>query len=251
MEIKFKKQYKTELAKTLSGHWYSVTETSKRGKKVKESFLGHFPSVTTILQSYPFSEQLVRWMSEKGFHESRELRDQAGFAGTQIHSAVEALLSGAELLESSYKTEIWNKIDSFARWHSRYKPEIIALEIPVFSKSLGIAGRIDCVAKINDEVCVLDWKSSKNIHNSYYLQLAAYSYALEEITDLKIQNTAILQMGASNKDRYRFVVEPDWESNLEVFKAIQCTWEYDNRKEGQGKVIAPVLELPSKIKLEL
>ena len=110
----FKHQYKIQLLPTLTGHWYSVSEVNKKNK---EKLLGNYVSVTTVLQSYPFSEQLVRWMSEKGFHESREIRDQAGISGTQIHSALEALLDGAELSRDTYKLEIWNKIVSFAQWH--------------------------------------------------------------------------------------------------------------------------------------
>lgn len=243
--INFKKQYRIELAPTLSGHYYGVWEKTPK----KEKFLGNFVSVTTVLQSYPFSEQLVKWVAEKGFHESREIRDQAGQAGTRIHLGVEALLRGEGLHQEAYKLEEWNKLSSFVDWYHKYSPEIISLELPVFSKKLQVAGRADCIARINNEIYVIDWKSSRSIHPSYYLQLAAYTFLIEEMTDLKIDNTAILQMGASNKDHYRFALESDWQGNLEVFKAIQKTWVYDNKKQGATKVDPPILILPTELKL--
>ena len=246
MEFNFKKRYKIELAPTLDKHWYDVWELGK-----KEKYLGCFPSVTTVLNAYPFSEQLVKWIADKGYSEAREYRDEAGKSGTKIHAAIESLLGGRQMYRTEYKLEEWNKIYSFVKWYEEYKPEIIKLELPVFSKKLGVPGRVDCIARINGEIYVVDWKSSRSIHNSYYLQMAAYSNAIEEMTSLKVNNTAILQMGASNKNGYRFVVEPDWKDNLEVFKSVYKTWIYDNKKEGATKVEPPVLRLPETIKLNL
>lgn len=247
MIFNYKKQYRIELAPTIEKHWYFVWETIKG----KEKYLGCFPSSTTVLNAYPFSEQLVKWIAEKGYNESREYRDEAGRQGTKVHLAIESLLGGGELVKEQYMLVEWNKINSFANWHLKYKPEIIKLEMPVFSKKLGVAGRTDCICKIGEEIYIVDWKSSKSIHASYYLQIASYANALEEFTDLKVDNTAVLQMGASNKDGYRFVIEPDWRENVKVFKSIQRTWEYDNKREGAGKVVAPILTLPDRIKLTI
>jgi hypothetical protein len=256
--MNFKKQYRIELAKTLDKHWYNVWEQIQvKGKTYKtdidftEKYLGCFPSFTTVLNAYPFSEQLVKWIAEKGYSEAREYRDQAGKDGITVHLAIEALLNGAELSEEVYKLEVWNKIHGFSKWHAEYKPEIIKLELPVFSKKLGIPGRVDCIAKLGEEVYVIDWKSSRSIHASYYLQVAGYAQAIEEMTNLKVADTAILQLGASNKNGYRFAVEPAWKKNLEVLKAVKTTWNYDNRKEGKDKVEPPLIILPDKIKLDL
>lgn len=71
------------------------------------------------------------------------------------------------------------------------------------------------------------------------------------MTDLKVVNTAILQMGASNKNGYRFVVDPDWKSNVKVFQGVYKTWQYENSREGTKKVEPPILNLPDKVKLSL
>src|SRR3990167_2309682 len=236
MEIKT--PYIITLAKTLSGHYYSV-RTEKR-------FVGHFPSVTTFLNAFPVGEHLIKWIAENGFHESRAIRDEAGRAGTKIHLALEDLLKGEELLETGYTMEEWVKIKSFVDWHKEYKPEIIATEFPVFSKKGKYAGKADCIASINGEVHVIDWKSSKSIHPSMALQVAAYANAVEENTDLKIANTSIVQLGAQNKNGYRFVLYPDWRKNYKVFQSVQRTWIYDNEKQAEEP---PILELPDRLKL--
>lgn len=247
MSLHFKKQYRIELAKTLTGHFYSVW---KKGKK-KERFLGHFVSATTILNAYPTSEYLVKWIADQGFHESRQMRDAAGRAGTKIHISIESLLAGETLQEVNYTIEEWVKLKAFVGWYEEYHPEIMATELAVFSKKGKYAGRVDCVAKIAGEITVLDWKSSKSIHESFPLQFSAYAHAIEENTDLKVVQTACLQLGASNKNGYRFVVYPDWRDHYKVFEHVRATWQYDFFDSKKNPKEPPVLELPSTLKIEI
>ena|SRR3990167_1807810 len=245
MDINFKHQYRIELAETLSGHWYSVWELNKTKK---EKFLGHFASVTTYLNAYPTSEQLMQWMSSNGFHESRAIRDAAGKAGTRIHLAAEELIGKNTIYKSNYSTEEWVKLESFVKWYHEYQPEILATELPIFSKKYGYAGRIDCIAKTGNAINVLDWKSSRSIHSSMALQFSAYAVALEEMTDLKIDNTAAVQLGAQNNNGYRYILYPDWRNHFKIFLNVKKTWEYDTGYIDKDKK-PPVLNLPTELKL--
>ena len=248
-QIKFKRSYRIELADTLQGHYYSIWLKNAEGR---ERFIGHYISVTTILQAYPFSEYLQKFIGDKGWHESRAIRDEAGRKGTRIHAGIEMLLNGENLTrEPNYTTEEWFKIKSFVDWYNEYHPEIIATELNIFSKKGKYAGRVDCVAKINGEITVLDWKSSKSIHESFPLQFAAYANAIEENTDLKIIQTAALQLGAQNKNGYRFVVYPDWKDHYKVFENVRKVWQYDYLDSKKNPKEPPVLELPSTLKLEV
>ena len=242
-KIKFKKEYKIELAKTLSGHYYGVWE--KKGRK--EKFLGYFVSVTTFLNAYPTSEYLTKWIADRGFHESRQIRDEAGRKGTKIHLALQDLIEGKELYEANYLTEEWVKINSFVNWYHEYKPEIIAIELKIFSPKNKYCGTIDCIAKISEKIYVIDWKSSQSIHPSFSLQCSAYSQALEEISNLKVDETAVLQLGAKNKQNYRFVIYPDWRDHFKIFMNVKATWEYDNGVDKDFE--PPVLILPETLKL--
>lgn len=65
---------------------------------------------------------------------------------------------------------------------------------------------------------------------------------------LHIDYTAALQLGAKNKNGYRFAVYPriEWLEHYKVFKSVKSTWEYDqNKPEGKSEV----LELPTTLKL--
>jgi hypothetical protein len=239
--------YIVELADTLKHHWYAVWRKNKKGEKGK--FLGFFPSVSTILNAYPQSEQLTYWIAEQGWNESQAIKSEAGEQGTKVHAGIELLLGGGELDRRSYKLKEWLKLSTFKTWHEKFNPEIIALELPVFSPKHGYTGRLDCLAKIAGEIYLIDWKTSSSLHNHFQLQFSAYAQAMEEVYKIKIDTTAVLQMGASNKDGYRFVAYPDWKEHFEVFKNVKATWQYDNFDSKNSPKGPPVLILPDTLKL--
>ncbi len=247
--MKITKPYIVELAPTLSQHWYNVWKAKKNGKK--GLFLGTFPSSTTILNAYPQSPQLTQWIAEKGWSESQRIKSEAGERGTRIHAACDLLEEGKELRKSDYSLEEWYKICSFVDWYNEYQPEMIAMEIQVFSKAGGYAGRLDRIYKINGEITVLDFKSSRSLHEHFPLQFASYAKAVEENTDLEIAQTAALQLGASNKNGYRFVVYPDWRDHYKVFENVRAVWQYEYFDSKKNPKKPPVLELPSTLKLEI
>lgn len=258
--MKILKHYRVELAKTLSQHWYHVWQIilATNKKPEKEKYLGVFPSSTTILNAYPQSPHLTKWIAEQGWNESQRIKSEAGERGMAVHKGIENLLAGQELLEAPafgldmnrpFSLDEWWRLTTFVRWHNEYKPEIISLELPVFSKKGGFAGRTDCIAKIGGEVYLLDWKTSSSIHENFPLQFASYAKAIEENTDLKIVNTAAIQLGAQNKNGYRFVIYPEWKDHYKVFESVRKVWQYDYFDSKKNPKEAPVLDLPDKLKL--
>lgn len=246
MEFKTLKSYRVELAPTLSQHWYYVWQALSSGK---EKYLGVFPSSTTILNAYPQSPHLTQWIAEQGWNESQRIKSAAGEAGTRIHTACDLLEDGNTLVRGNYSLEEWWKISTFVTWHKEYKPEIILKEHPVFSKKGQYAGRLDRLYLLAGTVTVLDFKSSSAIHEHFPLQFSSYAKAIEENTDIKVGQTAALQLGAKNKSGYRLVLYPEWRDHYKVFEAVRETWEYENFSSKKNSKEPPVLELPEELKL--
>lgn len=254
--MKILKPYIIELAETLSGHWYNVWKAKPPkaiaglgSDGIKGRFIGCFPSSTTILNAYPQSPHLTQWIAEQGWHESQRIKSEAGERGTRIHAASDALEDGVEILKQNYSLEEWSKICSFVNWHNEYKPELIAKEFVVFSPKGKYAGRFDRLYKIGGEITLLDLKSSSSIHEHFPLQFASYAKAVEECTDIKIVQTACLQVGAKNKNGYRFVIYPDWKDHYKVFKNVRKVWQYDYFDSKKNPKEQPVLVLPDTLKL--
>lgn len=241
------KPHIVELADTLSGHWYKVWKAKADGTKGR--FIGVFPSSTTILNAYPQSAHLTKWIAEQGWHESQRIKSEAGERGTRIHTACDLLEDGVELNRSDYSLEEWWKISTFVTWYNEYHPELIAKEFPVFSPKGKFAGRFDRLYKVTGEMTLLDLKSSSSIHEHFPLQFASYAKAVEETTDIKVEQTACLQLGASNKNGYRYVVYPDWRDHYKVFENVRAVWQYEYFDSKKNPKEPPVLELPAKLSI--
>jgi hypothetical protein len=240
--MKIKKQYTVTLAKTLSDHWYHVTDA-------KGKLLGTFPSATTILQAYPQSVQLTQWIADNGWQESQRIKSEAGIAGTRIHDACDKLEDGHTLYEEHYSLKEWVKINSFVRWHKEYNPTLIAKEFPVVSIKGRYAGTLDRIYDIDGQITLLDFKSSSSIHEHFPLQFASYARAIEENTDLKISQTACLQLGASNKNGYRYVTYENWQDHYKVFENVRATWQYSYFDSKKNPKEPPLIVLPDSISL--
>jgi genome maintenance exonuclease 1 len=98
---------------------------------------------------------------------------------------------------------------------------IAGIEIPLWSKQLGIAGRCDCVGDWKGEKAILDWKTSgkpkkKEWVEDYFLQATAYSIMFEERTEIPINNIVIV-MAVENEEPQVFEEKtPDYWKLLET-----------------------------------
>ena len=74
---------------------------------------------------------------------------------------------------------------------------IHALETSLYSKQLGIAGTVDCIAEYEGELAIIDFKTSKKpkprdwIEN-YFVQCAAYACMLYEMTGIPVKKFVII-----------------------------------------------------------
>jgi PD-(D/E)XK nuclease superfamily len=168
----------------------SLKEVSLEGKRLYETPEGIFPSVTTVV-GFKKQQFFAEWR-RKNPEESKRVTSR----GTKFHSLIESYLKNEEIdfdnLHSNYKSLF-----------SILKPEIdkinniIALETPLWSKTLGLAGRTDCIAEYDGKLSIIDFKAStkeKRIQDidNYFAQACAYALMFQERTGIIIENFAIL-----------------------------------------------------------
>ena len=66
-------------------------------------------------------------------------------------------------------------------WARSVKLEPLFIEQVVFSRRHGYAGTLDLLARVNGELAVIDFKTSKAIYGESFLQNAAYQTAIAEM----------------------------------------------------------------------
>jgi hypothetical protein len=168
----------------------NLEEVIKDGKRFYTTPDGDYPSVTTVV-GFKKQQFFAEWRS-KNPEESKRVTSR----GTKFHSLIEKYLnneeinldelhSGQKALFLSLKPEI-DKIDN-----------IQALETPLWSKTLGLAGRTDCIAEYDGKLSIIDFKAStkekrKQDIDNYFTQATAYALMYQERTGIIIKNFAIL-----------------------------------------------------------
>ena len=70
-------------------------------------------------------------------------------------------------------------------------------EAALWSKQLGMAGRVDCIGEYGGELSVIDFKTSKKVKShedieDYFWQTTAYSLMYEELIGNPINNLVII-----------------------------------------------------------
>lgn len=168
----------------------NLQEVSKDGKRFYSTPGGIFPSVTTVV-GFEKQQFFAEWRKNNP-DESKRVTSR----GTKFHSIIENYLNN-EIID------LENMLPNYKSLFLLLKPEldkidnIIALETPLWSKTLGLAGRTDCIAEYDGKLSIIDFKASskekraKDIDN-YFTQATAYALMYQERTGAIIDNFAIL-----------------------------------------------------------
>ena len=167
-----------------------LKEVTIDGKRFYETPGGVFPSVTSVV-GWDKQNFFAEWR-RKNPEESRRVLSR----GTKLHSIIESYLNNEEI-------DFDNMIPNFKVLFNQLKPEldkiqnIVALETPLWSKTLGLAGRTDCIAEYDGKLSIIDFKASskekrKQDVESYFTQATAYALMFQERTGIIVENFAIL-----------------------------------------------------------
>ena len=154
----------------------------------KRYYLGEddmkYPSVTTVvgLQS---REHIKLWRKRVGEETANKITKRATKRGTSFHQHVEDYLRKEKdfiefdnILQEQMFKSVQPVLDDIIP---------IALEAPLYSHQLQMAGRVDCIGISNDRLSIIDFKSSSKPKKDYmakpwYLQMTAYAIMVEELT---------------------------------------------------------------------
>ena len=163
------------------------------------------PSVTTINQCYPKSEEFLKWLKETG-SEADNIRDAAGTHGSHVHNLCERFLNNeiVSLIDLDgrirYSSKEWSQFEKFVHFYRKFNLNVLHTEFNIISPNLGFAGTIDMLAELDGKTYILDIKTSNNIHNTYFLQLAAYTELFKEAyPETHIDGVGIIWLNAKTR----------------------------------------------------
>ena len=170
---------------TIDGvRYYSIPDVDELVKLV---------SITSVTSHFN-KEIFVNWRKRVGDVEADKITKAATTRGTDMHTLTEHYLKNDDLPEVPPISEFLFKI---AKGTLNKIDNIYALEGPLYSKQLGIAGTVDCIAEYKGELAIIDFKTSKKPKQRewiehYFVQAMAYGCMLYEMKGISIKKLVII-----------------------------------------------------------
>ena len=193
---------------------YSIDHTTYYNDEGKE-----IPSVTTILKILD-KKELVQWANIMGFKGKRvdDILKVSSTLGTYFHNLVSNDMNGittVRLLKNEPKdfNILWNR---YTKWKGSKTIKPIFSERSYHNKYYG--GTIDLLCEMNGRLTLLDFKTSKGIYPSMFLQLGAYMNLILD-NDIEL-GEFIDQAGIVSINKYR--VTEKYFTGAEIMKYAKC-----------------------------
>ena len=171
---------------TIDGvRYYSIPDVNELVKLV---------SITSVTSHFN-KEIFVNWRKKVGNETADKITKAATKRGTDMHTLTEHYLKNDEELPKV--PPISDMLFKIAKGNLNKIDNIYALEGPLYSKELGIAGTVDCIAEYNGELAIIDFKTSKKPKprewiEHYFVQCMAYGCMLYELTGLAVKKLVII-----------------------------------------------------------
>ena len=150
-------------------------------------------SITSVT-SFWSRAKFAKWRKKVGEKKANEITRKATTRGTDMHTMTEHYLLNEDLPNVAPMGDMLFKI---AKPTLNKIDNIHALEGSLYSKQLGVAGTVDCIAEYEGELAVIDFKTSKapkprDWIDGYFVQAAAYACMYYELTGIAVKKLVII-----------------------------------------------------------
>ena len=156
-------------------------------------------SITSVT-SHKNRQFFAEWRQKVGEETANKITKQATSRGTDMHTLCEMYLKNEQLPKDILP--ISQVLFGIARPYLNNINNIHALEGPLYSSFLGVAGTTDCIGEYTGEsgvpeLAIIDFKTSKypkprDWIEDYFVQCCAYACMLHELTGLSVKKFVII-----------------------------------------------------------
>jgi genome maintenance exonuclease 1 len=155
-----------------------------------------YPSITTLLgqKEKPWLED---WRNSLGSERADKETKRAAGRGEAVHSMIEKFLKNDLTPTLNYLPEHIAEFNSTKLRLKKSVNNILLQESSLYSDTLKVAGRVDCVGEWDGALSIIDFKTSTNnktqsMVEDYYLQATAYGLMFHEMFNIQIDNIVII-----------------------------------------------------------
>ena len=173
-----------------------LTQTTINGKRHYLTPDGAFISITSLLSSQ-VPDSIISWRESIGNDVADYVMRTAARRGTRVHKLVELALSNKPLGDITDYGVLPVALFDMMQPALDKIDQIMALEQPLYSAELGIAGTADTVCSYDGVPSVVDYKTSSKIREDverHMIQGAFYASAWTWQTKMPIDQVVIIMV---------------------------------------------------------
>lgn len=156
----------------------------------------YYPSVTTITSQHG-KDKILEWRKRVGEEEANRVSAKASGRGTRVHKLCENYLNNEIDYAHKQMPDAIVMFKSIQPIIDKYVNNIHALEVPLYSNHLRVAGRVDCIAEFDGKLSVIDFKTASKPKDekwilNYFMQCSAYAVMYEERTGISVPRIVVM-----------------------------------------------------------
>jgi|TARA_A100001515_G_scaffold14568_1_gene10864 hypothetical protein len=186
-------------------------------------------SVTTIINAMLGwnKNTLIAWakrMTAQGEDADAVMRE-AGRIGTLTHLLIQGFFQGFDVdtrdFTPNQEEKALKAFFGFKEWYEGAGMKILASELVLVNEELQVGGTVDAIAKKDNELIVVDWKTSKGgPYPEMIVQLGAYTFMYEAAQPkAKVSHGIIMRFGKEDGKFHQHVIDrKKLDAGAQVFK---------------------------------
>ena len=204
----------------------------------------YYPSITTVL-SIRNKKGLMEWRKRVGDEVANYVSGKAASRGTKVHHMCEDYLNN---METDFPDKWEKHKNDFLPWclFGQLKNKVLVnindiygQECGLYSDKYKVAGRVDCIAKYNGVLSIIDFKTSTkersdSWNENYYIQCSAYAEMFTELTEIDISQIVVLVV---TEDGVVQEFIKDKNDYLDALRNSVVEWENQNETDSNGHPI--------------
>lgn len=157
--------------------------------------------------------------------------------GTLAHDHVEKFIKHYIQL-GTYATwtiddeEVRTSVERFWKWAIDNEVEFLGSEVSVYSRKFWFAGSFDFICKIDGKLLLGDFKTSKQIDDTYFAQGAGYIIAVEELDpNMKFDGVVVVRSTLAKEDKVWYEKSSSGKAKKMTLPAFEVAYKYDLERE--------------------
>jgi hypothetical protein len=137
------------------------------------------PSVTTVLGQWGIKTRpLIHWAYKQGEKGVDLYAKEEAQVGSCVHEMIDCDIKAKKFDSSGYTSKFIEQstlpFENYKTWKKRVNFNPVETEISLISEKYQFGGTIDCIAVIDEKLCLVDWKTGKDVYEDHIIQCESY-----------------------------------------------------------------------------